>query len=114
MAEHLSFLLILSGAVRRYQHLWKSGHRSGINWHIFRMCWSNQQPEQGFGKHLNLCKTLDGTQNAGRGPGSLVWVMELPVGFSMCGLLLLPWEHPCAQLVTQQWIGRVRGGVKLL
>lgn len=45
--------------------------------------------------------------------GVLVWVVELQVGFSTWGLLLLPWDHPCAELVTQQWIGRIQGGVKL-
>lgn len=58
---------------------------------------SQQESEQTFGKQLHCAKRWE----CWEGVGILGWVVELQVGFSTCGLLLLPWEHLCAELVTQ-------------
>lgn len=115
VAEHLSFLRILSGALRRYRHLWKSRPPRGINWHIFKMQQSKAGTRADLWKAVLHCaKRWMTPKMLEREIGILVWVVESQVGFSTWGLLLLPWDHPCAELVTGQWIGRIQGGVKLL
>lgn len=118
VAEHLSFLLILTEAVSRYPAPPKIRPPHGINWHIFKTQQGKWEPKQTFAIGKMLLKAGCTVQKHGMAPKmsnrlalgisvwsvALLWVLcaVLHVGFFTCGVSLLPREHPSTDPVMQQ------------